>query len=209
MKPRTVRVTALGAVVIGLGAVLYFMVPPLRSRSQNRYCRDNLKQLGLAMMQYVRDYDEKFPLTHQWKNGLKPYARWMRSSSAPTVFECPTTQRGYAFNGGIAGAPLSIVPHPETIALFYEPSRPILADGGASWPIGGIHDGGSNVCFQDGHVKWLTVKSRFWTPELNDVAGYTKRMEAENRRLTAQYRASQLQQRQQNAALNKQRPSKR
>jgi hypothetical protein len=40
-----------------------------------RTCQSNLSKLGLAMSQYIRDYDETFPLDTNWPELLWPYSK--------------------------------------------------------------------------------------------------------------------------------------
>lgn len=48
-------------VVAGLGGALYLAAQPRLRAVQTKNCEINLKQIGLAMMQYERDYDEHYP----------------------------------------------------------------------------------------------------------------------------------------------------
>lgn len=180
------RHMALGLVVVGLGVAAYKISIPLRASGQKRQCQSNLKQLGLAVTQYVRDYDETFVLAPKWEAELKPYLVRVTNSPVNHQLVCPTTERGYAFNVHLDSAPVSAVDVEETMTLFYEPARVVNADDGKNWALSGIHDKGSNVCFVDGHVEWLTAKPTFWTRRLADLAGAKQRRDEENRRMTAE-----------------------
>jgi type II secretory pathway pseudopilin PulG len=56
-------------VVSGVAALLGATLFPLAVRAQNeeredtlKTCQGNLKQVGLGILQYTQDYDEKYPL---------------------------------------------------------------------------------------------------------------------------------------------------
>lgn len=156
------RHAALVLVVVGIGAALYKISLPLRESGLKSSCQSNLKQMGLAMMQYTRDYDEQFMLAPNWKHALTPYG--LRGSSQ--LLSCPKTTRDYAYNSNLSENYMEAVSKPAALVLFYEPSNSINADIGKHWAASGIHGDGSNVCFTDGHVKWLQLKPAFWQASL-------------------------------------------
>lgn len=173
MKSRlSPRYIALGLIVVGLGVALYSIALPLRSRAQKTACQTNLKQIELATMQYVRDYDELFMLAPKWKEQLAPYGSIKRGPA--TFYICPTSKIDYAFNSALNGLPLTLAKSPLTLAMFYEPSHPVIADNGASWNSDGVHGAGSNVCFQDGHVAWVQSKPKFSDVGLTQIEEYNR-----------------------------------
>ena len=180
MKYLLSRRFEVGLVVVGLGVALYVLTPALLASKKKSSCQSNLKQIGLAAMQYVRDYDEEFMIAPKWKVQLISYAGVLPSNSQQ-IFSCPKTGRGYAFNAGLSGARVTLVQKPELLAMFYEPSPTVVADGGKNW-VAGVHDGGSHVCFHDGHVELRASKPVFWVPELADKAGYKRRVDAQSQR---------------------------
>jgi prepilin-type N-terminal cleavage/methylation domain-containing protein len=78
-------------VVIGIIAVLSAILFPVfakaREKARQITCISNLKQLGLAFMQYVEDNDEKMPASNWYGGGwdcrVFPYVK------ATGVFQCP------------------------------------------------------------------------------------------------------------------------
>jgi prepilin-type N-terminal cleavage/methylation domain-containing protein/prepilin-type processing-associated H-X9-DG protein len=58
--------------IIAISATILFPVfARARENARRSSCQSNLKQIGLGMMQYVQDYDERFP--HQnWFSGNHP-----------------------------------------------------------------------------------------------------------------------------------------
>ncbi len=79
-------------IVLGIVAVLAAIIFPVfaraRQNARRASCQTHLKQIGLGMMQYARDYDEKMPLSltvqgETWVDILHPYIK------SDAVFLCP------------------------------------------------------------------------------------------------------------------------
>src|SRR5690606_22764536 len=79
-----------------------------REQARKAACQSNLKQIGLAVMQYTQDFDEAFPAaemflgtaTVQWYTLMAPYIKNTQ------VFVCPTAgkiQRGGGYGWNIYG----------------------------------------------------------------------------------------------------------
>ena len=49
------------AIISLLAAILFPVFGRARENARRSSCQSNLKQLGLGLMQYTQDYDEKFP----------------------------------------------------------------------------------------------------------------------------------------------------
>ncbi len=60
------------AIIAILAAILFPVFAKAREKARQATCVSNLKQLGLAQMQYVQDYDETFP-TIAWSLSTGPY----------------------------------------------------------------------------------------------------------------------------------------
>ena len=52
------------AIIAILAAILFPVFARARENARRSSCLSNLKQLGLGMMQYTQDYDEKYPQPH-------------------------------------------------------------------------------------------------------------------------------------------------
>lgn len=50
------------AIIAILAAILFPAFARARENARRASCQSNLKQVGLAFMQYIQDYDEKYPL---------------------------------------------------------------------------------------------------------------------------------------------------
>ena len=151
-------------------------------------CMNNLKQIDLATIMYVQDYDEKFPAVGKpgrtsWEAVLWPY---LKSSD---VFRCPLDDKGsesYAANsftsggGMIFGGKLAKLDGPAYTFVFVEkpgkgPGRQIDVDGGlasqsngqpGSWEPAQHNDHTASIyAYADGHVKMLkTSETPFSAP---------------------------------------------
>ena len=129
----------LGAIVLPVAAHggLFDVFSRARENARRSSCQSNLKQLGLGLIQYTQDYDEKMPFAASpgmggdvtmdpgsspppfgWADALYPYIKTKQ------VFICPSernpnaenfSSRGftdYWLNRAIAGKPLSIMVSP-------------------------------------------------------------------------------------------------
>lgn len=146
-------------VIVGLGIITRTWV---LSAKELKYCQANLKQLGFALLQYTKDYDEVFPPVAKWADVLPPYTQ-MKSGR---WFHCPSAANGYAMNrnlDGPSGSKLSSLRLPAAMPAFFESNlgHKNAHDTGDSWPLPPRHRGGNNVTFADGHVKWLRQRPMF------------------------------------------------
>lgn len=102
------------AIVSILAAILFPVFARARENARKAACMSNQKQIGLAIMQYVQDYDGTYPvcefrdstntLMYYWYQAIDPYIKNKQ------VFVCPTAGKisnsgGYGWNiGGTNGA---------------------------------------------------------------------------------------------------------
>ena len=130
-----------------LGIIASILVPIFASRGEVRapsaYCRSNLKQLGLAMLQYAQDNNERFPpiaihavasstdsfskQPYGWADAIQIYARNTEALQCPsekvTVSSKDATQSGYAdywFNTNLNALSLKKMSSPQEIFLLGE-----------------------------------------------------------------------------------------
>src|SRR3982750_26327 len=50
------------AIIAILAAILFPVFARARENARRSSCQSNLKQIGIGLMQYVQDYDERMPL---------------------------------------------------------------------------------------------------------------------------------------------------
>lgn len=77
------------AIIAILAAILFPVFAQARAKARAIACLSNSRQLGLAVAQYVTDYDEMFPLVsfptpaNTWTATLQPYIR------SQAILRCP------------------------------------------------------------------------------------------------------------------------
>jgi len=97
--------------IIGiLAAILFPVFARARENARRSSCLSNLKQIGLAMMQYTQDYDERmvsYSLAYSYKTpsgatGSSAQWTWMLQPYVKNVqvFNCPS-ESNYTWNGGV------------------------------------------------------------------------------------------------------------
>ena len=85
------------AIIAILAAILFPVFARARENARRASCQSNLKQIGLGILQYTQDYDEKYPM-FQWNgsgNGAVDIANSWRRTTFPYVkstqiYECPS-----------------------------------------------------------------------------------------------------------------------
>lgn len=82
------------AIISILAAILFPVFARAREQARKAACQSNLKQIGLALMMYVQDFDETYPTQNlqypaggvlHWQDVLQPYTK------SYEVFVCPTS----------------------------------------------------------------------------------------------------------------------
>jgi prepilin-type N-terminal cleavage/methylation domain-containing protein/prepilin-type processing-associated H-X9-DG protein len=92
------------AIIAILAAILFPVFAQAREKARQTSCASNLRQLGLAVLQYVQDYDERFPLIGyptstspfyaNWHDLLDPYAKNAQISLCPSSLIPKTDSNG-------------------------------------------------------------------------------------------------------------------
>jgi prepilin-type N-terminal cleavage/methylation domain-containing protein/prepilin-type processing-associated H-X9-DG protein len=172
------------AIIAILAAILFPVFARAREKARQASCQSNLKQLGLAMMMYVQDYDERYlygwntewACSSTFEGFLLPYTK------NEQIFLCPS---GVAEDGIYdAGAYSWTYDHMrgQKIATVSQSGSPaeyyMIGDSYWEYWFGnpedeaqmrlnlGLdrndnysatrHNGMANMCFADGHVKSIT-----------------------------------------------------
>jgi prepilin-type N-terminal cleavage/methylation domain-containing protein len=89
------------AIIAILAAILFPVFGRARENARRTSCASNLKQIGLAMIQYAQDYDERFPGAHlsggntSWDMVISPYMGFkvVANGPSPLVFRCPSDDK--------------------------------------------------------------------------------------------------------------------
>ena len=113
------------AIIAILAAILFPVFARARENARRSSCQSNLKQIGLGILQYTQDYDEKFPyglpVTGMnwrgvgWAGEIYPYVK------SAQIYVCPSDPKGggastigatpmsYALSGFVGGRSLTDV----------------------------------------------------------------------------------------------------
>jgi len=148
VQQKWTRWGVVGIVVsLGVGTVvgIQLVLPEVQRARTNAVTASsgsNLKQLGLALLQYSEDNDEKFPSMQDAtvvKSALLPYVG--QQNTTEDIFLQPATGEPYQPNAALSGRSWAEIESPaETVTLHETVPRP---------------DKKRNVLFADGHVELL------------------------------------------------------
>ena len=85
------------AIIAILAAILFPVFQKVRENARRASCQSNLKQLGLALVQYNQDADERFPAGGN-NTGLGWGSRIYSYVKSTGVYKCPDDPTGTAAN---------------------------------------------------------------------------------------------------------------
>jgi prepilin-type N-terminal cleavage/methylation domain-containing protein/prepilin-type processing-associated H-X9-DG protein len=154
------------AIIAVLAAILFPVFARARENARRASCMSNLKQMGLALVQYTQDYDEKYPLvrytstpevlfknTNGWPMELENYG------VSRQLLQCPSESNGpkyyfqtgysdYAYNmyfGVGTSVSLSSLTQPSlTVAIFDYATNDGYSQGATAGRKNGGNDGATD-----------------------------------------------------------------
>jgi prepilin-type N-terminal cleavage/methylation domain-containing protein/prepilin-type processing-associated H-X9-DG protein len=155
-----------------LAAIVYPVFVRTHCNERGITCRSNLRQITLSFKQYIQDYDARFPLAvnskngttkGSWAGGLRDYLK------SQAIFLCPSDKKAtrppkssYGYNAWLDKVEGEKIKKPNLVVLNFE----VIADPN-NWTQTGTsplnvtayirHLDSSNFSFVDGHVKWLKL----------------------------------------------------
>ena len=181
------------AIIAILAAILFPVFARAREKARQTSCLSNVKELGLGFLMYAQDYDERLlPMSNsggRWYVLIQPYIKNTQ------ILKCPSSQVAISYGvsyrnlcedsgAGGRGCSLAHIDYPsEALMLgdteryngnqmyWYYSLKMYAIPQSSSYPNNGIptpgrHNGGNNVCFCDGHAKWIStsdMRSRSWS----------------------------------------------
>lgn len=137
-------VAAVGCLpLIILPAILFPIFSKARDKARETSSASNLKQIGLATLEFAQDHDEKLPPTDtmaNFKASVSSYIppQGMTPQNNDDLFVETGANVPYVLNPQVSKKPLDSIPHPETVEI----AREAVAHS----------DGKINILYADGHV---------------------------------------------------------
>ena len=144
------------AIIAILAAILFPVFARARENARRSSCQSNLKQIGLGLIQYSQDYDEKLVPSFVWNGGSDPATQTWYQMVVPyikstQVYQCPSDPNknkswnsavdsaatpnfhsSYALNHLAAGANSEALQPGLALSLFQSPSNTVyVSDAGA------------------------------------------------------------------------------
>jgi len=178
------------AIIALLAAILFPVFAQARERARAAMCLSNIRQIGLAFNMYCDDHDECYPPAYQWKTRLQPYIKTQQVNRCPSRPRLPWYY-GQGYNIGCPDPVVSGFPERSQVEISNPSEKILVAEwercnagppcgppglfaGGATcfWAVCRVHNGGSNVLFGDGHVKWMRPEQYHSTTQRVDDNGY-------------------------------------
>lgn len=169
------------AIIAILAAILFPVFGRARENARRSSCLSNMKQIGLGMMQYTQDYDEKFPapgntaFSGEFRNddGTAAKASWRQKIfpyvKSVQIFICPSNIAGGAnFPTDIAGDGYPAMGR----SYLINANLNSVPAGAGTWgmPVAAIEESATRIAVVEGSYKdWAETQfSPSWTPDLVD-----------------------------------------
>lgn len=172
------------AIISILAAILFPVFARARENARRSSCMSNLKQLGLAWVQYAQDYDEKVPTVYTIDEDNRVHMYWYSSQTTQgmldpyvksyQLFQCPTTpvpsRTSYGYNRRLVGLYPGTATDGKILSLaeIVVPAQKIVMADSPSYTMYNNSSGNSivsrhletgNVLWADGHVKAVKVEA--------------------------------------------------
>jgi prepilin-type N-terminal cleavage/methylation domain-containing protein/prepilin-type processing-associated H-X9-DG protein len=125
------------AIIASLAAILFPVFASAREKARQTSCASNMKQMGLAIIQYSQDFDENYPSKisggYAWASQAFPYVKSSQSYSCPSDPSLPINNQpvdSYAINDNIyepstgTQFPMNKFSAPSVTVLLYEIGGP-------------------------------------------------------------------------------------
>ena len=147
------------AIIAILAAILFPAFARARENARRASCSSNLKQLGLGLMQYSQDYDEKFMQdwdgVHGYKQTLQPYLK------SAQLWLCPSNPKNTTVH--MAADPAVNLPE---IRVSYVGNPRLIAPGwgGGSPALSFLKSASTKIIISENVNTYYGVMYADWTP---------------------------------------------
>ena len=198
--------------IIGiLAAMLFPAFARARENARRASCSSNMKQLGLGFIQYLQDYDERYPKAGNYQNWAPGNGHWVAGvqsddmgnpgrladivapynpsdpnpraniaagaiyayTKSEQIYRCPSardadkTGLSYSMNCTLSAQAEFSVQSPTEVVLLVDEAYPAdayfwvpkdvasTAAATSSDQLTQVHNGGGNLLYADGHVKFI------------------------------------------------------
>ncbi|HEY3333508.1 MAG TPA: DUF1559 domain-containing protein [Capsulimonadaceae bacterium] len=100
------------AIIAILAAILFPVFATAREKARQTTCASNEKQIGIAFIQYIQDYDERYPFGQGgcgaypgrgWVGVLWPYIKAKGAIACPSDLNANLANFSYGYNTNLAG----------------------------------------------------------------------------------------------------------
>jgi prepilin-type N-terminal cleavage/methylation domain-containing protein/prepilin-type processing-associated H-X9-DG protein len=149
------------AIIALLAAILFPVFSRARENARRASCQSNMKQLGLGILQYAQDYDERLPSTYQLKGSLGDWpidnrGGWAGQVSpyvkSTQIFRCPSDGKNnmsYAYNAAIVFTASNGAPRLNILARFNAVDKTVVLCEvtGLNIPVADLSDPGGDEGF--------------------------------------------------------------
>ncbi len=168
--------------IIGiLASILFPVFARARENARRASCQSNLKQLGLGILQYSQDYDEKLVSSQGgWTGNIQPYLKSVQ------LFQCaselnPPADSGYsymytdyAYNSTLGADTDAVVRRGLSLSSLTQPSLTVMvsdstAYDATSWEDGCLWGWGGDPNNCPGGAAKAVVRSPVWDPTIHKV----------------------------------------
>ena len=182
-----IEVLVVIAIIALIAAILFPVFARVREKARQSSCASNEKQMGLALLQYIQDNDEIYPLAYSqdtgksWKDVLQPYAKstqiWLCPSNPlrkSNISYAANSCNGYNYGGGpsVINGVMGYqdtwgVMNPAKLSQIADASQ-LIAVAEVNWP---------NVNFQPGNAFYAGANGPAGTATISVVlfAGHMQR----------------------------------
>ena len=126
----TIGIFLLVFLVVGYHYVITPLLQSEKGTHESIKCRENLRLLSLALLEYSENSDDKFPPANHWIDCIDNN-KYLPNVDRAAVFHCPAAEGsyGYAMNKSVGSVSLMTFNLQDTVLLFETDSENRNANG--------------------------------------------------------------------------------